>query len=157
MELIIRQAAREGATVVRFPEGKWKWYDLTCLQLPPRPMPIERDFDSGAPDLEEQIRQWITEHKIKAVQIAIDADAPAKLFFKAESILSDLKLPYAVIGGAKLGQGRILLSETDGRVQSQPVQNHKGEQGVAPQSATRSESDLEGEDKPQPESEPRPR
>ncbi|MFC7338202.1 hypothetical protein ACFQY0_13490 [Haloferula chungangensis] len=33
----------------------------------------------------------------------------------------------------------------------------KAEQGVAPQSATRSESDSEGGDKPQPESEPRPR
>lgn len=32
-----------------------------------------------------------------------------------------------------------------------------GEQGVAPQSATRSESDSEVGDKPQPESEPRPR
>lgn len=31
------------------------------------------------------------------------------------------------------------------------------EQGVAPQSATRSESDSEGDDKPQPESEPRSR
>lgn len=31
------------------------------------------------------------------------------------------------------------------------------EQGVAPQSATRSESDSDGGDKPQPESEPRPR
>ena len=34
---------------------------------------------------------------------------------------------------------------------------NKAQQGVAPQSATRSESDSEGGDKPQPESEPRPR
>jgi len=33
----------------------------------------------------------------------------------------------------------------------------QAEQGVAPQSATRSESDSEGGDKPKPESEPRPR
>jgi hypothetical protein len=33
----------------------------------------------------------------------------------------------------------------------------KAEQGVAPQSATRSELESEGGDKPQPESEPRPR
>ena len=36
-------------------------------------------------------------------------------------------------------------------------ENQNGQQGVAPQSATRSESDSEGGDKPQPESEPRPR
>lgn len=35
--------------------------------------------------------------------------------------------------------------------------NKNTEQGVAPQSATRSESDSDGGDKPQPESEPRPR
>ena len=34
---------------------------------------------------------------------------------------------------------------------------NRAEQGVAPQSATRSESDSEGGDKPQPESQPRPR
>lgn len=36
-------------------------------------------------------------------------------------------------------------------------ESKKAEQGVAPQSATRSESDSEGGNKPQPESEPRPR
>lgn len=34
------------------------------------------------------------------------------------------------------------------------VKSTMGEQGVAPQSATRSESDSEGEDKPQPEDKP---
>ncbi len=37
------------------------------------------------------------------------------------------------------------------------AQNREVEQGVAPQSATRSESDSDGGDKPKPESEPRPR
>ena len=37
------------------------------------------------------------------------------------------------------------------------AKNKNGQQGVAPQSATRSESEPEGGDKPQPESEPRPR
>jgi hypothetical protein len=38
-----------------------------------------------------------------------------------------------------------------------PADETTGEQGVAPQSATRSELDSEGVDKPQTESEPRPR
>lgn len=46
-----------------------------------------------------------------------------------------------------------LLTADEFRAQN----TNNGEQGVAPQSATRSESDSEGNDKPQPESKPRPR
>jgi hypothetical protein len=38
-----------------------------------------------------------------------------------------------------------------------PLNINQAEQGVAPQSATRSESDSEGDDNPQPESEARSR
>lgn len=48
------------------------------------------------------------------------------------------------------------LAEHESKTALAPVKG-KAELGVAPQSATRSESDLEGGDKPQPESEPRPR
>ena len=47
------------------------------------------------------------------------------------------------------------VPESNGR-QDQAT-DKQAEQGVAPQSATRSESDPESGDKPQPESEPRPR
>ena len=43
------------------------------------------------------------------------------------------------------------------RIGSSREITEEAEQGVAPQSATRSESNSEGGDKPQPESEPRPR
>ena len=43
------------------------------------------------------------------------------------------------------------------RFQDQELPKTNGEQGVTPQSATRPESDSEGNDKPQPESESRPR
>lgn len=43
------------------------------------------------------------------------------------------------------------------RERQDAYRKQRGEQGVAPQSATRSESNSEGSDNPQPESEPRPR
>jgi hypothetical protein len=43
------------------------------------------------------------------------------------------------------------------RERQDAYRKQQGEQGVAPQSATRSESDSEGGDKPQPESKARPR
>ncbi len=56
---------------------------------------------------------------------------------------------------------RVFPSKGDYRTesvkQSGKPETKEGEQGVAPQSATRSESDSEGGDKPQPESEARPR
>lgn len=60
------------------------------------------------------------------------------------------------------GDGRIerLILDDDGEEAWRPdgrAGKSQSEQGVAPQSATRSESDSEGGDKPQPESKPRPR
>ncbi len=154
MSAIIRQAAREGSTVVRFPDGQWIWHDLTRLELPPKRELLRKEFDATSADLDESIRKWITERNIKAVQIAIDKESPARLFFKVENLLTGMGMPYALVGGAEVDPDRIILHEADGGVRSLPPKELKGEDG-ADQPGTAPESKLEGKEKPKPNSEVR--
>ena len=76
-----------------------------------------------------------------------EEDWDMTLVLSREPGVDESKLPFAI---AK--DGIKLIGEFESVLRKQ-----KAQQGVAPQSATRSESDSEGGDKPQPESESRPR
>ena len=74
------------------------------------------------------------------------------------------RIPTLIVGSAVkiknyrvTGDEWLTGAEFDGLVVSGQRIEQEAEQGVAPQSATRSESDSEGGDKPQPESEARSR
>jgi hypothetical protein len=71
---------------------------------------------------------------------AIDTSKPFDLF---KQIVSDYAIYCAELSKFAKQQERLV--------------EQQGQQGVAPQSATRSESDSEGGDQPQPEAKPRPR
>lgn len=132
MSTIIGEAASEGATLVRFPGGQWRWHAMTRLELPRKKKLEHTEFETAAIDLSASIREWITTHKVRAVQIAIDKDAPAEVFFKIERLLTGMSVPYALVGGTEVGRGRMLVHETDGRARSIPLDEPSGEQGGAP-------------------------
>ena len=143
MGSVIRKRAAEGATVVRFPDGQWRWYDLTCLDLPPKQEMAERKFIRASAQLDSTIRDWVAKRGVKAVVISVNNKAPANTFFEIERILAQLKLPYALAIGGDVEPGSFLLQETDGHVRSIAPKKQKGEQDGARQPATRPESKAE--------------
>ena len=128
MREIIQAAAREGATIVRFPNGRWVWHDFTRLELPPLEKPKRREFDARAEGCEDQMMRWIRENEIKAIQIRIDDGSRALLFFMVEAIMTDAKVPYTLVSKAGVGKDRIILSETDGRARLLPSGHRTGKQ-----------------------------
>ena len=95
---VIRKEVSNGATVVVFREGRWKWHNLGRLGLPKIERKATKAFDYTA-GLEKDVRRWTTENEVKAVQIALDPELPAKAFFSVERILTRLEIPYALTHG----------------------------------------------------------
>lgn len=139
MREIIRIKAEEGATVVRFSDGQWRWHDLTSLGLPLKQKMAQRKFERAAARHDSTIRDWVTKHGVKAVVISVNNKEPANIFFEIERLLTELKLPYALAAGGEVEPGNFLLQETNGRVRSIAPKEPKGE-GGADQPATAPES-----------------
>ena len=114
----IETEVKQGATVVRFPGGRWKWHDLTKLKL----KPVEDDnlvkiqIKLAEVKLRSAVEDWISENKVAAVQIGLHKDLPAETFFNLELILTQLKVPYSLFSGGEFGEGELLLIKSDGRL-----------------------------------------
>lgn len=118
MSKIIRKEASEGATVVIFPGGRWKWHDLTQLNLPSKLKPAKKEYPVVFDQLETSIEDWVKELDIKAVLIRMNPKLPADVFFRIEKCLSVLNIPYAVTSTKGLMKDALWLMETDGKLVS---------------------------------------